>query len=72
MNELRDFRTCFKYFLTALDNENWQKLEADQTGYSLCTLTSEIYNSNVSMLRLETKGCRVFFFWFVFTLQSKR
>lgn len=48
-------------FLMALDNENWQKLEADQIRYSLCTLYAEIYNSNVSMLRLVTKGCRVVF-----------
>lgn len=48
-------------FLMALDNENWQKLDADQIRYSLCTLYAEIYNSNVSMLHLVTKGCRVVF-----------
>jgi len=44
-----------------LDNEKCQKLEADQMEYSLCTLCFEIYNSNVSMLRLVTKGCRIIF-----------
>ena len=45
----------------ALDNENWQKLEADQIEYSLCTVCVEIYNSNVSMLLLVTNGCRIIF-----------
>ena len=66
------FELASRTFLTALDKENWQKLEADQIKYSLCTLTAEIYDSNVSMLRLETKAADSFFIWSVFTFQNKQ